>query len=243
MEIRDTISADIANRFRVEVGTDGGSKGTLKRAVMYTPKQIRDIVGPRLSVRINFVPQMLTALAMELATEYINHCRDHAVPGTLKQNRMMRMAVETYADRLFAEYGKEATASYMRYVKMFAEEIRADVVKLRLKLSELVANQFPEIEDREVPILTCAICGVISYIEWYDGEMDAVLERKLGQSVRCSSNRHLDVVKAICVVTAERLGCQITVDGQVSDWLNILGNRAVLLAERIMEEEANENKS
>lgn len=235
MTTNEEIAAGMAERYRVDFAK-GVSSG-LDRAVTYTPEQIREKVGDRFSVRINFVPQMLTALAMDLASEFVNHCRDFRLEAAKKPNRLMRKAIETYADRLFRYYGREAATSYAEYVKRFMGEIRTDVWLLRLKLSELVANQLPGCKDREPAILTCAICGVVSYIEWYDAQMDKALAVRLGKSVKCRSNGCLDVVKALCVSIADDLGCRLRIDSAVSDWLNVLGNRAVLLAERIFDEE------
>lgn len=229
------VEAEIAGKYSIGIGKS--SPDAMERAVMYTPQQIREKVGDEMSVKINFVPQMLTALAMELATEFADHLRDYRVEDTKKETRIIRMAVGKYADRLYRSYGKTAYDAYNAYVKRFMSEVMSFVSLFRLKLSELVANQFPKIKDRQVPILACAVCGVISYIEWYDAEMDKELEARLGRSVKCQSNRHLDVIKAVCVVIAERKHCKIQIDAMVADWLNIMGNRATLLAERIFREE------
>lgn len=215
---------------------------TQQRGVLDTPQQVRSKIGEALSLRANFTPQMLTALAMRLADELVGHCRSRRIRQVQQQQRMMMLAIDRYDRALMRYYGEAAAKAYAHYFCRFMAEVATDIALLRLKLSELAANQLPQIEDREPAILTTAICGIACYVDWYDAEMDRRISERLGRQVRCRPNRCLDVVKALCVTIADTLHCRISPDrqGAVSAFLNVLGNRATLLAESMMADEAQE---
>lgn len=62
--------------------------------------------GAKDAVLMNFIPQMLTALALEQAEAYINYCRDNRLSEYKRHNREMRGCIDEYNHGLRASYGQ-----------------------------------------------------------------------------------------------------------------------------------------
>ena len=61
------------------------------------------LFGARDAVMMNFVPQMLTALAFEQAEGFIGYCRDHRLSEYKKHNREMRKCIDEYTTTNYAK--------------------------------------------------------------------------------------------------------------------------------------------
>ena len=59
-----------------------------------TSAQAINLFGESDAVKMNFVPQMLTAVAMETVTKLCNHCRDKRYSEMRSSTRLLRKCVE-----------------------------------------------------------------------------------------------------------------------------------------------------
>ena len=82
------------------------------------------LFGAREAVLMNFIPQMLTALALEQAEAFIKYCRDNRLSEYKKHNREMRKCIDEYNFELRKSYGR-AWYSYQNYLERLRCHLRA----------------------------------------------------------------------------------------------------------------------
>lgn len=84
--------------------------------------------GKNEAVEMNFIPQMLTALAMDQAEGFIEYCKEHRLAEYKKHNRQIRSCIEEYNRELRKSYGLAWTA-YQRYLNRLRETVEFDLFK------------------------------------------------------------------------------------------------------------------
>lgn len=84
--------------------------------------------GKHEAVEMNFIPQMLTALALEQVEGFINYCRDHRLGEYKKHNRELRKYIDEYNRELRQSYGS-AWFSYQHYLDRLRKTVEFDLFK------------------------------------------------------------------------------------------------------------------
>ena len=93
-----------------------------------TTEKCIKLFGAREAVMMNFIPQMLTALALEQAEGFINYCRDHRISEFKRHNREMRSCIKEYNYELRASYG-ESWYAYQNYLERLRKTVEFDLFK------------------------------------------------------------------------------------------------------------------
>ena len=56
-----------------------------------SPKEANEMFGVSLAVKMNFIPQMIIAVALDQMTQFVNYCRDNRISEFKKHNRLINM--------------------------------------------------------------------------------------------------------------------------------------------------------
>lgn len=203
---------------------------------LITPEEAQELFGISESVKMNFVPQMLIAVALDEVAGFINYCRERRISEFKKHNRLMKLCVEEYNVELQRSYGS-AFSDYASYVERYFQSVEVDRFKMRCSISNIVNRQLPKEIDREAATFIAIIHNLISYAEMWDAKMDKLIAAKLAAPVRRKQNEYLRVITAMCVEFEETLLLQIKPDAMIDMNMAVMANRASALADAIIGEE------
>lgn len=197
--------------------------------------------APAEAVKMNFIPQMIIALALDETTTFINYCRDKRLSDFKKHNRLMRQCVEEYAANQKKSYGA-AYASYVAYVGRYFQRVGLDRAKMWYSVGNTVMKQLPG-KDLQIAERIAFIHRLLDYAEDYDRRMDKVIQERMGKPIHRRQDQHLRLITAMCIAIEEDFGYKF--EFSEADNLNfaVLTNRASMLADEIIAEEANVSKS
>ena len=201
-----------------------------------TPKQANDLFGVSLAVKMNFVPQMLIALALDYATQFVNHCRDNRIREFKKHNRFIKLCIEEHTARLAKSYGA-AFRAYSDYVARYFYYIEVDRFKMWCSIGNVVNRQIPKDRDRDGATLVAIIHKLIDYAEAYDRKMDKVIADKVKAPIRRKQDDMLQLIVAMCYEFEDTWGFKLEPDPIVDMNIGVLANRAATLADFIIGEE------
>lgn len=209
-----------------------------KKPRALTAENCQELFGVSLSVKMNFIPQMLNTLMLQQATLLVNYCRDNRVSELKKHTRVIRQAVEEYTHRLADAYGPMAFRAYVNYVERFQNECATEIWLMELQADTLCRNQLPNENRKEIAVRTLIILMLIAFIQNYDKEMDKLIASKIGQPVNQKPDAYQEIIRAICISIGEDLGFKINPDKLMGDWVKTLSNKAWRLADIIINEES-----
>lgn len=207
-----------------------------------TPEEANNLFGPNLAVKMNFVPQMIIAVALDYVTQFVNHCREKRVREFKKHNRLIKVCVEEYTERMKQSYGN-AFESYVSYVERYFDYTITDRFKMMCSIGNVVNRQIKESKDRDAAFLIAAIHHLIDFAELYDRRMDKLIAEKINAPVRRKQDNMLAVIVAMCIEFEETWGFKLNPDPIIEANVNVLANRAATLADLIVDEETNVSKS
>lgn len=208
-----------------------------------SPEKAMQLFGTSQAVKMNFVPNMLTALALDELTHLISECRIRRLSAFKKHTRIMAESMKDYVCRLRAHYGK-AYAAYIAYVERYFKAIDPDRAKMWYGLSATAKNAIANPSDADVrmAVRIAIVRALLEYAEDYDKRMDQVIHERLGKPVRRRQDIAIVAIDRACADMAEISGWDF--DFSESDKLNgpVLANRAAFLADEIIGEESNVTK-
>lgn len=201
-----------------------------------SPEDANEMFGVSLAVKMNFIPQMLVALALDYATQFVNHCRDNRISEFKKHNRLIKLCIEEYTARLAKSYGN-AFQAYTNYVERYFEYVSVDRFKMWCSIGNVVNRQIPKDRDRDSVTLVAIIHKLIDYAENYDRKMDKVIADKVKAPVSRKQDDMLKLIVAMCIEFEETWGFKLESDPIVDVNIGVLSNRASFLADAIIGEE------
>lgn len=201
-----------------------------------TPAEANEMFGVSLAVKMNFVPQMLVALALDYAAQFVNHCRDKRISEFKKHNRLIRLCIEEHTARLAKSYGR-AFQAYSNYVDRYFEYVKVDRFKMWCSVGNVVSRQIPKDRDRDGATLIAILHKLIDYAEEYDRKMDKVIAEKLKSPVSRKQDDMLKLIVAMCYEFEDTWGFKLVPDPIVDMNIGVLANRAAFLADQIIGEE------
>lgn len=201
-----------------------------------TPEEANEMFGVSLAVKMNFVPQMLVALALDYASQFVNHCRDNRISEFKKHNRLIKLCVEEHTARLAKSYGN-AYQAYVSYVERYFEYVSVDRFKMWCSIGNIVNRQIPKDKDRDGATLVAIIHNLIDYAEDYDRKMDKLIADKVKAPVSRRQDEMLKLIVAMCYEFEDTWGFKIEPDPIVDLNIGVLANRASSLADAIIGEE------
>ena len=198
--------------------------------------EANEMFGVSLAVKMNFIHQMLVALALDYASQFVNHCRDKRISEFKKHNRLIKLCVEEHTARLAKSYGN-AFQAYSNYVERYFEYVSVDRFKMWCSIGNVVNRQIPKDRDRDGATLVAIIHKLIDYAEEYDRKMDKVIADKVKAPVSRKQDDMLKLIVAMCYEFEDTWGFRLEPDPIVDMNIGVLANRASTLADFIIGEE------
>jgi hypothetical protein len=220
------------------------------RVKTHTPRKERSfdciealkLFTPSEAVKMNYIPQMLIALALEQTTTFINYCVGHKISDLKKYTRVLRECVEEYAKGLRDSYF-DAWNAYVNYVNIFTSRVEIDMVKTWFTIGNVANKKISDSKWRDTATHITIIRELLDYAERFDKKMDKVIAEKMKEPVRRKQDKMLQAITIICIALEEEYGLRLTPDSDVNLCIGVLANKASLLADEIIHEELNVSKS
>jgi hypothetical protein len=197
---------------------------------------------PSEAVKMNYIPQMLIAVALQQTTLFVNYCAEHKISDFKKHTRVMRHSVTEYAQGLKVAYGP-AYAAYTNYVSRYFERVSIDTQKMWFTIGNLAHKQIANANNRDIATHLAIIHYLLDFAEEFDSKMDKVIAEKMQGPVHRKQNPMLQLITAMCMAIEDDFGCKIVRDNDVDICIRVLANRAGYLADEIIGDEANVSKS
>ncbi len=213
-----------------------------ERRRIITAEESQEAFGVSKAVKMNFIPQMMAAFAMDVVADFVNHCRDRRIKKFLKHTRLMQTCVEEYGQHM-ARYHGPGFDDYLIYVERYLDCIAGDRFRMWCSIGNEVNRQLSCDIDRDGATYIAMIHSVIDYVEQYDSQMDREYAQALGKYVSHTQNSMLKIITAMCIEFEETYGFKIEPSSIVDLNLGVLSNRASFLADEILAEESGENVS
>lgn len=218
------------------VGIDLGVKIPSRCPRRITADEANRMFGVSKAVKMNFVPQMLVALALDYDDQFVGHCRRNRIAEFKKHNRVIKTCIEKHNDNLAKSYGKNYML-YTEYVGRYFEYVKADRFKMWCSIGNVVYKQIPESRDQQGAILIAVIHKLISYAEAYDRKMDNEISDAMNAPVSRKRDGMLLIIIAMCCEFEETWGFEIKPDPIIDLNIEVLANRAACLVDMIIAEE------
>ncbi len=200
-------------------------------------EEAQKIFGTPEAVKMNFIPQMLIAVALDEATQWVNYCSEEKIKCFLKHNRVIRMAVEHYTEHLRESYGP-AFKAYSMYAKRYFEYVAIDRLKMLYSIGNVVKGQLSDPRGYEGATRIAIIHHLLDFAEKFDIKADHRISEKLNTVVQRKRNDYLLIITAMCEEFEQSYGFEIQPDPMIDANLKVLANRASTLADILIEEES-----
>lgn len=209
---------------------------------LVSAKESEEAFGLPKSVKMNFIPKMMLAFAMDVVADFVNHCRDNRIKQFLKHTRFMQTCVEEYGAHQSRFYG-DGFDDYLKYVERYLDFVAPDRFRMWCSIGNEVMRQLPSTVDRDGATFIAMIHSIIDYAEQYDRRMDKEYTEALGRSVTRTQDSMLKLITAMCIEFEETYGFKLEPNDITDLNLGVLSNKAGQLAEMIIKEEIGENVS
>lgn len=206
-----------------------------------TPKELSQdeaisLFGVSRAVKMNFVPQMLIAIALDQTTQFVNYCRVNKIKQFRKHNRLIQECVEVYTRTLSESFGSEFQ-SYLYYVRRFFEYIEVDRFRMWCSIGNVVSRQLSDSSVHEGATHIAIIHNLLNYAEKYERKMDKLISDMVNGPVCRKQDSTLKLIIAMCIEFEEIWGLSIGHDTMVETNIKVISNRANCLADTIIAEE------
>lgn len=192
--------------------------------------------GTREAVMMTFVPQMMTALALEQAEEYIKYCRDNKLERFKRHNREIRKCIDEYNKSLRISYGTSWSA-YQRYLARLREKVEFDLFKCWVTFTNEAARQYVGNQHKDVPARVTFIRMLLVFVEEFDKNIDRVIESRMKQPCNRKQDPQLFLISLLCTDIAESFGAKMEVTEPMALCVRVLANRCNGIVDTIIAEE------
>jgi hypothetical protein len=210
------------------------------KAEPFTAVEALKLFTPSEAVKMNFVPQMLVAVALDNVTDFVNYCCTHKLTHFKKHNRLLRLCVVEYAAAMEKSYGP-AYKAYVNYVKRYNEYVAVELQKAYFTISNVALKQIPDKEDRDLAVYIAMAHRLIDYAESLDCDADKRIAEKLHKPINRNQDKMLQCVTALCIAVEEDDGYKLA-DNDIDLCIRVLATKASLLADIIIAEETKVDK-
>lgn len=197
--------------------------------------------GKHEAVEMNFIPQMLTALALEQAEQFINYCRDHRLSEFKRHNREMRKCIDEYNRELRQSYGP-AWYSYQHYLDRLRETVEADLFKAYCAFTNEASRQYIGREHKDIPARVTFVRMVLTFVEDFDRNIDRLVASRLDMPCHRNQNPWIVLISALCIDIAETFEAKMQITDMMTLCVKILVNRCRQVVREIITEEDAENE-
>lgn len=206
-----------------------------------TPDDAFERFGVAETIKMNFIPQMLTALAIEQTERFLKHCAASRITEFKKHSRLLRACLKVYEEHLKQCY-RQSYPLYLRYVKRFFEYTRNDYLKMWFSIGNVVCRQIPRSVDRDAATHIAIIHNLIDFSESYEQRIDRIVNEKFATPVYRKQDAVLTIIAALCIEFEESYQYKLKEDIIITNNVNLFANRARQLASQIIDEELDVNK-
>lgn len=192
--------------------------------------------GAREAVLMNFIPQMLTALALEQAEAYIGYCRDNRLSEYKRHNREMRGCIDEYNHGLKASYG-QAWDAYQHYLGRLRDAVQADLFKCWCTFTNEAARQYVGIVHTDIPARVTFARMLLTFVEDFDKNMDKAISEKINAPCQRKQDPYCFLISVLCLDIVETFGCKMQVTDTMALCVKVLANRCHCIVDEILSEE------
>lgn len=199
--------------------------------------EARVMFGDSLAVKMNFIPQMMIAFALDEAGKFVNNCRYRQITEFKKHTRAIQACIEEYTRQLRDFYGEFAFEGYIGYVSDYFDYVWDDRLRMRMDIENIVNRCIGKNRNSDSVAKIAIVHNILDYVENYEKRMDKVIADKTNQPVHWQQNPLLQIIIAMCIEFEEEYGYKIDHDPTIDAWMKLLANRASVLADRIIERE------
>ena len=195
-----------------------------------------DLFGASLAVKMNFVPQMLVAVAMDQLTQFVNFCINHRLSDLKKHSRVLKACIDNYTKGLKRDYGDKYN-DYVSYVERYFDYVSVNRTIMWFSIRNLVNKTIPDALHQEAATHIAIIHNLLRYSEEWNRSMDKVIADKLKAPVKRAPEAVLIIIDAKCIEFEETWKCAIDPEGTIVTNVKVLSNRASELADAIIDEQ------
>lgn len=247
----DGVSEDIANRMfqqpielhpRNPLAIDWGINIERPKPKPLTQAEALAKIGAEDVVTMNFIPQMLTSIAMEQATELADYTRDHRMREHKAFARLLRECVNEYDRDTRKAYGA-AYYAHVAYLARLKEACSLLLFQCWCTYTNEASSQRPEYPHKDIPARLSFIRMLLLFVEVFDTNADRILATKLGRRISHHDNPWVTELNALCVATAIEYKITLDITPAMKLCIQAVAQNARKLAKEVMTEEANVSKS
>ncbi len=209
----------------------------LRQSESLTAQECIDLFGTREAVLMNFIPQMLTAIALEQAEDFIKYCADNKITAYKRHNREMRRCITEYNYELQRSYGRHAWKSYETYLNRFRDMIRIDLFQCWCTYTNEASRQFIGHPHKDIPARVAFVRMLLTFVEDFERNMDKLIGERL--QMPCSRKRepYSYLVSVLCMDIAETFGYKMQITENMALCVKVLVNRCRSIVDDIMADE------
>lgn len=194
------------------------------------------LFGAREAVLMNFIPQMLTALALEQAEAFIKYCRDNRLSEYKRHNREMRKCIDEYNFELRKSYGR-AWYSYQNYLDRLRKNVELDLVKCWCTFTNEAARQYVGHPHKEIPARVALVRMILTFVEDFDKNMDKVIAERINKPCCRKQDPYCFLISVLCMDIAESFGQIMKITDTMALCVKVLANKCRGIVDVIMAEE------
>lgn len=217
-------------RFDIDlVKTDDGQRPLL-------PQESIEMLGINMAFKASFIPQMMTALAMQKTIDLVNFCAEHRMSEFKKHTRALKRCIEVYTRNLLDYYGRKYYVAYTNYTQRYMQAVTTDVMLMMLNLQETASNKLQGVKHNEIAAMVAFIVLAIRYCDEYDRHIDRLVADKIKSPVHKTPDASIHIILNLCIGIAD-MGYKIPIESNARQWIKILSNRAYALADEIIAED------
>lgn len=199
-------------------------------------EECQAMFGKHEAVYMNFIPQMLTALALEQAEEFIKYCRDNRLSEYKKHNREMRKCIDEYNYELRQSYG-QAWFAYEGYLNRLREYVSLDLFKTYCTFSNEASKQYIGRPHKDIPARVTFVRMLLTFIEEFDRNIDKVISARLNKPCHRRENGFIVLISVLCIDIAETFSHKMDVTPNMALCVKVLANRCREVAKQIISDE------
>ncbi|MCM1337726.1 MAG: hypothetical protein NC187_08160 [Candidatus Amulumruptor caecigallinarius] len=185
---------------------------------------------------MNFIPQMLTALALEQAEQFIDYCRDNRLGEFRKHSREMRKCIDEYNRELRQSYGP-AWYAYQRYLGRLREAVAGDLFKSYCTFTNEAARQYIGREHRDIPAMVTFIRMILTFVEDFDKNIDKLVAERLDMPCHRKQNPWTFLISVLCMDIAETYDAKMAITDLMTLCVRVLVSQCRQLVIDIIREE------
>lgn len=208
----------------------------IETAKALTADECVSLFGAREAVLMNFIPQMLTALALEQAESYIKYCRDNRLSQYRRHNREMRKCIEEYNYELQKSYGRVWYA-YQRYLDRLRQTVKTDLFKCWCTFTNEAARQYVGHSHKDIPARLAFTRMLLTFVEDFDRNMDKVIAERINKPCARRQDPYCFLISVLCMDIAETFGHTMEITDTMMLCVKVLANRCHSVVDAIMAEE------